>query len=433
MDMFLVSLVKLSNPPGGRRYILLDKETGLPPLYPLLYVMSKLRFKSLSTQQSNLTALKFWHIFWKERFDEDFCFSFIKSNYNSKIFIEEIDGFFIYLENNKNYNNNLIRINNQANTNYATISKRIQDTIIYLIFLTTTFSQEDDENGVSHNYSRKIISLLENKSDQYSRISSSRSNSNQFKSLTVNMKDSLYEIALPSTKNKNNSKNIFKDSSTQLRNFLIIHLLLNYGLRVSELLLLSLKSIKFDKNSGSSFLVVCDPQDKKDFRSPKPAIKNEQSNRVLKLSPKDYQLISHYINNHRNKSAQSDLLFLSLQVPFPPLSYSAIKKMFNAWDKQLRDTHPDYYDRQYVDSIDKLSAHICRHTWATLTLKYACITAVNSSSNQEVAMSQAIEDLKKAGGWSSNSLMVSKYADRYLSERANTTNINRINNFGSIL
>ena len=432
--MFLVSLVKLSNPSDKRRYILLNEETRSPCLYPLLYVMSKLRLKSLSTQQSNLNALKFWYNFWKEKFSEDFCLSFYESKYSAEIFIEEIDSFFIYLENNSKYDKNLIRINKQVEMNYTTISKKIQDTIKYLIFLTDNFTWQDIENNnLRHNSNRRIILTLQNKLDQYTRISSSNSNVKQFKSLTKRMKDSFYEIILPSTPTKNNPKNIFKDNSTQFRNFLIVRLLINYGLRASELLLLSTKSIKLDGNAGSSFLVVCDTQDTKDYRSPKPNIKNEQSNRILQLSRDDYKLISYYTENHRPKNAKSDLLFLSLQSPFSPLSYSSIKKMFNAWDKQLRELYPEYYDSRYTGSIDKLSAHVCRHTWATLMLEYTYITAMNSSSNHEVAMSQAIEDLKKSGGWSSNSLMVSKYADRYLSERANTTNINRMTNHGDAL
>ena len=122
--MFLVRLVKLSNPSDNRRYILIHEETQSPCLYPLLYTMSKLRLKSLSTQQSNLNSLKFWHAFWREKFNEDFCLSFYKSNYDAKIFFEEIDSFFIYLENNRKYDDSLIRIKNQIEINYTTISKK---------------------------------------------------------------------------------------------------------------------------------------------------------------------------------------------------------------------------------------------------------------------------------------------------------------------
>lgn len=191
--MFLVSLVKLSNSSDKRRYILVDEETGSPCLYPLLYVMSKLRLKSLSTQQSNLNALKFWYTFWKEKFNEDFCLSFYESKYNAEIFIEEIDSFFIYLENNSKYDNCLIRINKPLEVNYTTISKKIQDTIKYLIFLIDNFFRKDlKEDKSKYNFIRRQILILQNKSDQFARISSSNSNVKQFKSLTERMKDSFF-------------------------------------------------------------------------------------------------------------------------------------------------------------------------------------------------------------------------------------------------
>lgn len=432
--MFLVRLVKLSNPSDNRRYVLINEETQSPCLYPLLYTMSKLRLKSLSTQQSNLNSLKFWYDFWMEKFNENFCLSFYKSNYDAKIFFEEIDSFFIYLENSRKYDDNLIRVKNHIKINYNTISKKIQDTTKYLIFLIDNFSWKvADNNIVKHNSVKRALLILNNKSAQYNKITSRNSNTNQFKSLTEYMQDSFYEIILPSTPTRSNPKNVFKDNATQFRNFLIARLLINYGLRASELLLLSLKSIKPNVNSSSKSLVICDTQDTKDYRSPKPNIKNEQSNRTLQLSRDDDKLISYYVNNYRSKNAKSDLLFLSSQYPFSPLSYSSINKMFNVLDKQFKKLYPDYYDSKYTDSIDKLSAHTCRHTWATLTLKYAYITAVNNLSSQEAAMSQAVESLKKAGGWSSNSLMVSRYADRYLSARANTINISRIINHGNVV
>lgn len=432
--MFLVSLVKLSNPSDNRRYILIDEETRSPCLYPLLYVMSKLRLKSLSTQQSNLNALKFWYAFWNEKFNEDFCLSFYESKYNAEIFIKEIDSFFIYLENNSEYDNGLIRIKKPLEVNYTTISKKIQDTIKYLTFLIDNFFKKDiEEDKSKHNFIRRQILNLQNKSDQFARISSNNSNVKQFKSLTEYMKDSFFEITVPSTPIKSNPKNTFKDSATQFRNFLIARLFINYGLRAGELLLLSINSKSLDRDSGNTSLTIGDTQDIEDYRSPKPRIKNKQSKRRIQISRDDHNLISYYIKNYRPENAKSDLLFLSSQYPFSPLSYSSIKKMFNIWDKQLRELYPNYYDSKYTDSIDKLSAHVCRHTWATLMLEYAYITAMNSSSSHEIAISQAIEGLKKAGGWSSNSLMVSRYADRYLSERANTTNISRIKNHGKVL
>ena len=287
--MFLVSLVKLSNPSNNRRYILIDEETRSPCLYPLLYVMSKLRLKSLSTQQSNLNALKFWYAFWKEKFNENFCLSFYKSKYNAEIFIEEIDSFFIYLENNSKHDDGLIRIKKPLEVNYTTISKKIQDIIKYLIFLIDNFFRRDVEESKSkHSFIRRQILILQNKSEQFARVSSSNSNVKQFKSLTERMKDSFLEIATPSTPVNSNPKNVFKDSATQFRNFLIARLLINYGLRVGELLLLSINSRTLNRYSGNTSLTIEDTQDIEDYRSPKPRIKNEQSKRRIEISRGDH-------------------------------------------------------------------------------------------------------------------------------------------------
>ena len=52
--------------------------------------------------------------------------------------------------------------------NYTTISKKIQDTIKYLIFLTDNFTWQDIENNnLRHNSNRRIMLTLQNKLDQY--------------------------------------------------------------------------------------------------------------------------------------------------------------------------------------------------------------------------------------------------------------------------
>lgn len=65
-----------------------------------------------------------------------------------------------------------------------------------------------------------------------------------FRSLTAGMVRAVYEIIAPNTGIKTNPLNPFPASEIQVRNFLIVRLLLNYGLRISELLLLECRSIK---------------------------------------------------------------------------------------------------------------------------------------------------------------------------------------------
>lgn len=124
----------------------------------------------------------------------------------------------------------------------------------------------------------------------------------------------LYEIIRPDQADKVNLHNPFKIKSHQLRNFLIVHLMLNYGLRVGELMLLTRKSIKKSINSDIYNLIITNTEDDYDTRSRRPSIKNEQSYRVIKLDAFDFEILNIYINNIRGNT-ESNLLFTSLKPP----------------------------------------------------------------------------------------------------------------------
>ncbi|MGT7535885.1 hypothetical protein ACRW2I_22975, partial [Escherichia coli] len=74
--------------------------------------------------------------------------------------------------------------------------------------------------------------LTSNKFSQHSHSSQG------FQSLSGAMVLSLYGIITPSSAQKHNPLNPFPSGHLQFRNFLIIRLLLNYGIRTGELLLL---------------------------------------------------------------------------------------------------------------------------------------------------------------------------------------------------
>ena len=77
-----------------------------------------------------------------------------------------------------------------------------------------------------------------------------------FKSLDNEMTCRLYEIIRPNKKANINVNNPFITKKHQLRNFLIVHLMINYGLRVGELMLLTTKSIKKSINSNTYNLII---------------------------------------------------------------------------------------------------------------------------------------------------------------------------------
>ena len=251
-----------------------------------------------------------------------------------------------------------------------------------------------------------------------------------FKSLDNEMVCRLYEIIRPSKKANINVNNPFITKQHQLRNFLIVHLMINYGLRVGELMLLTTKSIKKSINSNTYNLIITNTEDEYDIRSRKPSIKNEFSYRVIKLSNFDYEAINVYMEKIRN-TTQSDILFTSLTSPYSALSYSSINAIFNKIDIKFRGLYPIYFDDTNIDSIQKLTPHVCRHTWAYITLAFAIKKYRNESaspltqSNDEI-MQKAQENLRVLGGWSANSIMPSYYAKRFIVDSANLINLQRI-------
>nr|WP_249538506.1 hypothetical protein [Escherichia coli] len=93
-----------------------------------------------------------------------------------------------------------------------------------------------------------------------------------------------YQIITPGSISKKNPLNPFPAGEIQLRNFLICRLLLNYGLRVSELLLLECHSIKPNlRGDQFSLIVTTVDDDVSDQRKRLPSLKNVYANRVLAL------------------------------------------------------------------------------------------------------------------------------------------------------
>ncbi|ENA2964817.1 site-specific integrase, partial [Escherichia coli] len=99
--------------------------------------------------------------------------------------------------------------------------------------------------------------------------------------------------------------------------------------------------------------------------------------------------------------------------------------------------YPEYKSPLYSDSLQRLTPHTTRHTWAFLTLqKIWHLKYLKSQQNKthfiaEVPslsgiMEEAKDELRLMGGWSPTSQMPDLYAKRFLSEQANAANVQRI-------
>lgn len=438
--MFVVKTIKLSKTYSNQNCIVLlfDTSTTVPCLYPLLYSTIVLRFQSLATQQSDLLALKFWYAFWYQKYSTLFCESFFSYQYEPEIFLNEIDNFIVFLENNKKLETNLIRLRSNIDANYMTITQRLRSLFKYFVYLLDEYwnvRYQDITIKDLTNRRKKIDLFLLNKKKIFSKFSKRSITvkteiNHNFKSLTNEMVVMLYKIIRPNHSANINIDNPFSTKSHQLRNFLIVHLMMNYGLRVGELMLLTKRSIKKSLNSDSYSLIVTNTDDEHDSRVRKPSIKNEQSYRVIKLDSMDYKFLMQYIEKIRNFN-DSDILFTSLKPPYSPLSYSSINAIFKIIEKTFRILHPIYFDDTNIDSIQKLTPHVCRHTWAYITLAFAIKKYRNKSasvlnqSNDEI-MQRALENLGVLGGWTASSIMPSYYAKRFIVDSANLINLQRI-------
>lgn len=420
MTTLTIKSITLNN--SNRLSFLFDNTTTLPCLYPMLYINSSLKFKSESTQQAYLQGIKQWYEFWREKYDQSFCKYFREHKSNPELMIKEIDSFILYLENMQVVDQKLIRLGTNPSINYNTLAHRLRAILSYLNYLLDTFSQIYGKS-ISPEIAR-YKSVIYQKYDLVKNLSSNHhkahKNGTNFKSLTEEMQKALRSIISPKA-----LEPLFKSNEAQLRNFLIVRLLLNYGLRTGELLLLTLGSIKPDVKTHNTHLLITDTHDRTDTRITKPQIKNVQSIRSILLEKRDVQFINMYINHIRRKETKNRMLFLSLQAPYAPLSKSGFKKIIATINENMKSKHPQFFDTNYVDSLDKISAHTLRHTWAYMMLKYNYESYL-STHHKAKAMEKAVENLRKMAGWSLNSTMPYLYASRFISENANLANIQRI-------
>ncbi|WP_209826192.1 site-specific integrase [Acinetobacter guillouiae] len=441
--MFALKTIHLEKKVSNDNQIILlfDLDSSCPCLYPMLYTMKSLRFQSISTQHADLIALKFWYEFWYEKFTTSFCESFYSTFYNFELIQCEIDNFIVYLENNKKIESNLIRLRNSQHTNYTTIAHRIRSFLKFYSFLIDEYLTIQSQPQLTLKEIQKIKGNLNKYMTLKKKIINNFSKSNKtikseinysFKSMNDEMIKGLYLIISPSKSDKYNTLNPFKSKKVQLRNFLIIHLMLNYGLRIGELMLLTINSIKKSIQNDNFSLIITNTDDDYDDRAKKPKIKNEYSYRVIRLQERDYKMLQIYINEIR-KEIPSQILFTSLKPPYSALSYASVKKIFDQIDSSLKALLPEYFDNSNYDSIERLTPHVCRHSWAYMTLsfsfeKYKKENTAYRDIRQSVndAMLKAQDDLRIIGGWSPTSTMPMHYGKRFIVERANFMNLARI-------
>ncbi|EOX0267724.1 site-specific integrase, partial [Escherichia coli] len=322
---------------------------------------------------------------------------------------------------------------------------RVRAVIHFISFLINTYispAYRDDSPKALSLLASRLHTRLQLCRENYRTLTSNKfsqhSHSSQgFQSLSGAMVLSLYGIITPSSAQKHNPLNPFPSGHLQFRNFLIIRLLLNYGLRTGELLLLECSSIKPNLKGDKFSLIVTTVDEAYEPRKNAPSLKNAWANRVLELDKQDYIFLSIYIAKLRPKTDKHDFIFTSSQQSAKPLSYTSVHSIFSKIDQVFTNQYPEYKSPLYSDSLQRLTPHTTRHTWAFLTLqKIWHLKYLKSQQNKthfiaEVPslsgiMEEAKDELRLMGGWSPTSQMPDLYAKRFLSEQANAANVQRI-------
>jgi integrase len=201
------------------------------------------------------------------------------------------------------------------------------------------------------------------------------------------------------------STNPFIAPAVQVRNWLLVLLMLLCGLRRGETLLLTLDSLKQDLDMVTGeiqyWLDVTDTteedDDYVDTRSTRPSIKTDASHRHVPISGDLAQLIERYISEYRVDSSEHQFLITSKTGE--PLSAESVTKALRDYSIAIPSTSLQAFRQRTKKKY--ISPHDLRHTCA-------CVRYISFLS--DVDKENTMARMRIFFGWSKNSDMPEVYA-----------------------
>lgn len=397
-------------PSGQRNAVIVDSETGMPAFWPTLYVSSRLRAKGLAVNSvtSQLGAiLCFYH--WSEMRGIDVESRIASGEGFSR---NEIDTLVTLL---RSRISDLAELTSASTKVVKIRSAQPKPSDIWQILeeqpKQITPSTYNDRMVYVGNY---VVWLCDYLSDQDGRVFPEKRESiekigTDFRAILKSMKSvepntafdaskslinkdirTILEIAKPQS-----SSNPWVGTPAQIRNFAIICVLLDTGLRTGELLSLKLKDIIMGKQGAKGLRVKRRQGSKDDPRKRQPGAK--RSEREVPLSDGAFKALDLYVSSVRNtiaRASQTDYLIISVGNKSSGVPLSSITPITDS----IRD-------RTGIN----LTPHRLRHT---ATWRY-CV----AQKKQGRKWDEFVEQLCLKFGWSSpESPSVRHYARRYLKD-----------------
>lgn len=207
----------------------------------------------------------------------------------------------------------------------------------------------------------------------------------------------LMAVARPETE-----QNPFKSLSIQVRNWLVVLLMLLCGLRRGEALLLTLDSLKHELDRQTSevrYWLNVTTTDDEDSRSSKPSIKTADSHRQVPISVDLASLIETYISEHRADNGSTP--FLLTAEDGDGLSAESVNKLLAQLSAAMSQ-HGLQRFKERTGGKKRISPHDLRHTCATV--RYDLF--IKAEPDRELAFQR----MRSFFGWAIESDMPALYA-----------------------
>lgn len=365
--------------------VLLYSNNSCPVFLPLTYTILSLRGKSYQTCYISIVSIKLLYEF----------FDSLGLNFEELAIAGEFQPIFDKLDSVIHF----LYVGQQDVK--PTTSNPLFDTYLrglkfFFKWLIARYSKESNQN---------LLSLIDEKFTSSSLHLPSFAS--EYKNLDDHSVQIIRNLVLPTS-----GRNPFKEKN-RLRNWLMIELLLQTGIRSGELLNLKVPDIY--KNGENYYLRIRQSSEQEtntDPRWKKPSIKNRHSIRTVAISKTLFIAFEKYLSpGHRKKRQKNKHGYLFTSERGSPLASNTLTAIFKRVEITL--------EKIPVLAV-KLTPHVLRHTFVEKMLCY--LLEVKS-----MEMERAKDELRNICGWSINSPMPNHYARRYIAMAANKHNLERIN------
>ena len=384
--------------------------TPLPILIPFIYVQLKLRYRAYNTAAAHLRAIQAFYAYAKSR-DLDIDEAILACHFEAILAL--LDGYAIWLQSGRHADNLIARIGKAGTVLFQQISSRTRDQYLrllkkYLSWCVTRYIPRARQNSATQADINVVFAdvadVIERRFESH--IINARPDRTRYRSLTDTQLQIVRRLIRPGA-----AENPFPER-LQLRNWLMIELLLETGIRRGELL--KLYTTDINKGSQHAYVSINDREhDPRDPRVEEPALKTH--GRTVGISAQLYEVYERYIQHERRPLRDGKPMKLLYRYLFisdrgRPLSIRALSNVLDRLFLTIELAHPGL--------LPTLSAHDFRHTFADHFLAYL----VEKRGHD---LERATDELRRVCGWSETSTMPRRYAGRYLAESANLHNAQR--------